>query len=48
LRNIDAKEITAAVSRLSREANFSLPEDVLTALKKAQETEESPEGKDVL
>ena len=48
MRNIDAKEITAAVSRLSREANYSLPEDVLTALKKAQETEESPEGKDVL
>jgi fumarate hydratase subunit alpha len=48
LRNIDVKEITTAVSRLSREANFSLPEDVLTALKKAQETEESREGKDVL
>jgi fumarate hydratase subunit alpha len=48
LRNIDVKEITAVVSRLSREANYSLPEDVLTALKKAQETEESPEGRDVL
>jgi fumarate hydratase subunit alpha len=48
LRKIDAKEITAAVSRLSREANFSLPDDVLAALKKARETEESAEGKDVL
>jgi fumarate hydratase subunit alpha len=48
LRNINVKEITSAVSRLSREANFSLPDDVLAALKKALETEESPEGKDVL
>jgi fumarate hydratase subunit alpha len=48
LRTIDVKEITAAVSRLSREANFYLPDDVLSALEKARENEESPEGRDVM
>jgi fumarate hydratase subunit alpha len=48
LRNIDVKEITAAVSRIAREANYFLPEDVNTALEKAAQLEESLEGKDVL
>jgi fumarate hydratase subunit alpha len=48
LRTINVKEITKTVSSLCQEANFDLPDDVLTALKKALETEESPVGKDVL
>jgi len=48
VRNIDTKEITEAVSRLCQEANFFLPVDVLDALKKGRETEESPLGKQTL
>jgi fumarate hydratase subunit alpha len=42
MREIDAKEVTKTISRLCQEANFFLPEDVLAALKKARDTEESP------
>lgn len=42
MREIDAKEITKTISRLCQEANFFLPDDVLAALKKARDTEESP------
>ncbi len=42
MRNIDANEVTAAVSRLFQEANFFLPEDVLSALKQGRQNEESP------
>jgi len=48
MREIKAKEITKTVSTLCQEANFQLGEDVLTALKKALKTEESPLGKEVL
>ena len=48
MREIKAKEITKVVSTLCQEANFGLGEDVLAALKKALETEESPLGKEVL
>jgi len=48
LRDIAAQEITKAVSRLFQEANFCLPGDVLTSLKKAREVEESPAGQEVL
>jgi len=48
LRKIDTEEITRAVSRLFKEANFELTPDVLEALKKAEQTEESPEGRIVL
>ncbi len=48
MRNIDVKEVTEAVARLSQEANFFLPVDVMEALKKGRETEESPIGKDTL
>jgi fumarate hydratase subunit alpha len=48
MRNIKASAITQAVARLCQEANFELGEDVLAALKKAQKTEESPLGKEVL
>lgn len=42
MREIDAKEITKTISRLCQEANFFLPDDVLAALKKARDTEDSP------
>ena len=48
MRDIDAKEVTKTVTRLFLEANYSLTDDVLEALKKAQNTEESPVGKEVL
>ena len=48
MREIKAEEITKTVSRLFREANFFLPEDVIAALERARETEESPVGRDVL
>jgi len=48
VRNIDAQEVTESVSRLCQEANFFLPLDVLDALKKGRETEESPLGQQTL
>lgn len=48
MREIEASAITQAVARLCQEANFVLDEDVLNALKQAQQTEESPSGRDVL
>jgi len=48
LRDITAQEITKTVSCLFRDANFSLPDDVLDSLKKAREVEESPSGQDVI
>ncbi len=48
MRNIEAKKITEAVARLSQEANFFLPDDVLKVLEQAKKTEESPLGKETL
>jgi len=48
VRNIDAKEVTKTVTRLFIEANYYLPDDVIEALKIAQDTEESAVGKKVL
>ena len=48
MRNIDAQEVTKAVSYLFYEANFFLTDDVLDAIKNARETEESPVARDVL
>ena len=48
MRDIDAKVVTATVTRLFLEANYYLTDDVLEALKKAKENEESPLGKEVL
>jgi fumarate hydratase subunit alpha len=48
MREIKAKHITETVARLCQEANFYLGEDVLSALKKAREQEESPAGRDTL
>ncbi len=48
MRNIDSKQITETISNLFQEACVQLPEDVLTAIRKAKETEESPLAGDVL
>jgi fumarate hydratase subunit alpha len=48
LREIKARDIAETVAQLCQRANFELDEDVLVALKQAQQAEESPLGKDVL
>lgn len=48
MREINVKKVTETVSRLCQEANFFLPDDVLEALKKARQTEESPTGQQTL
>jgi fumarate hydratase subunit alpha len=48
LREIDVKKVTETVAKLCQEANFFLPDDVLNALKKARETEESEIGQQAL
>jgi len=48
MREIQASAITQTVAQLCQQANFELGEDVLTALKQAQKTEESPLGREVL
>jgi len=48
MREIKAEEITRTVSRLFKEANFFLPEDVTAALKQGKENEDSPVAKEIL
>jgi len=48
MREIKAEEITDTISRLFQEANFYLPGDVVMAIEKAREAEESPVGQEVL
>lgn len=48
LREIQASQITEVVKNLCMEANYDIGEDVLGALRKAAETEESPTGKEIL
>jgi fumarate hydratase subunit alpha len=48
MREINAREITSTVAGLFCDANFYLTEDVLAALKKAAQTEESAVGQEVL
>jgi fumarate hydratase subunit alpha len=48
MREIEVSAITQAVAQLCQQANFILGEDVLAALKQAQQSEESPLGKEVL
>jgi fumarate hydratase subunit alpha len=48
MRLVAASEITEAVAKLFKEANYQLGDDVLAALKKARRDEESPAGRDVL
>lgn len=48
MREIKASDVRETVSRLFQEACVHLPEDILSALKKAREEEESPIARDVL
>lgn len=47
MREIKARQITEAVKKIALDANFYLPDDVVEAINKAKEKEESPSGKDV-
>lgn len=48
MRQIDCKTITEAISNLFIDACLHLPEDVLEALRRSKEQEESPVARDVL
>jgi fumarate hydratase subunit alpha len=48
MRNIEADIITETVSKLFRQANYELGEDVLAAIRKARQDEESPLGREVI
>jgi len=48
MRDIDCKQITETVSHLFQEACVYLPEDVLAAIKRARQSEESPVAQDAL
>jgi fumarate hydratase subunit alpha len=48
MREIETISITQAVAELCQQANSVLGEDVLTALQQAQQTEESPLGRETL
>jgi len=48
LKEIEASAITQAVAKLCQDANFNLGEDVLSALKQAHRTEQSPLGRETL
>ena len=48
MREIKASSIFQAVAQLCQQANFELGEDVITALKRAQQAEESSLGRKVL
>jgi fumarate hydratase subunit alpha len=48
MREIDSKKIIETVSKLFQDACLYLPKDVLAAIERAREKEESPEARDVL
>ncbi len=48
MREIEVNEVTQKVAQLCMQSNYSLGDDVIVALKKALEEEESPAGKEVL
>jgi fumarate hydratase subunit alpha len=48
MRNIEVSTITEAVSELFKQANYELGEDVIKALNKAHDSEESPLGREVI
>jgi len=48
MKEIKAKDVSSTVARLCKEANFFLGDDVLAALKKAREEEESPVASQIL
>jgi len=48
MREVEASKITEEVARLSMEANFELEDDVVKALERSLEVEESPVGREIL
>ncbi|MFH1647927.1 MAG: fumarate hydratase [Chloroflexota bacterium] len=48
MRTIEAGAVTEAVSRLFRQANYELGDDVLAALERAHKNEASPLGREVI
>ncbi|MDD6225049.1 MAG: fumarate hydratase [bacterium] len=48
MRKINAEEITSVVKKLFTDCNYFIGEDILNALKNAEQTEKSPVGKSVL
>ena len=48
MREIHVDAITQTVARLCQEANFSLPDDIMAALRIARQREESPWGREIL
>ncbi len=48
IRKIDAAVVTETVKKLYLDMNYHIGDDILTALKKASETESSPIGRNVL
>ena len=48
MKEIKAEDVTSTVTRLCTEANFFLGDDVLAALRKAREGEESPVARQIL
>jgi fumarate hydratase subunit alpha len=48
MKEIKAKDVTSTIARLCKEANYFLGEDVLAALRKAREEEESPVARQIL
>ncbi len=48
MREISAEKVIETVARLSKEANYYLPQDVLEALKEARKNEQSPIGRETL
>jgi fumarate hydratase subunit alpha len=48
MREVNVKEIVDVVSNMCMDGNYNLPDDVLGAIEKARETEDSPTGKAIL
>ena len=48
MRELDVREITAAVAKLCCDACYYLPEDLLARFKECQKVEESPLGQEIL
>ncbi len=48
VREVDAAEITRAVRELCMEINYKVPEDMVQAIQRAREKEESPIGRQIL
>lgn len=48
MRNIEVSTITEAVANLFKQANYELGEDMIKALNKAHDSEESPLGREVM